>query len=147
MGCIAFDAATIKTGWAMWDRHVLLTGTIDKVAESADLIDVLDHAIKLGLSTVVIEGGYFGVNAATYGNLREVHGAIKRQAWIMGLCSRTVQPSVWQASYGITGGREERKVGARRVANRLGYQGKSQDEADAVVLCAYADAMERMGWE
>lgn len=56
-----------------------------------------------------------------------------------GLKVEIVAPQTWQSGYGIAGKREKRKPLAMEIAKRLGYQGSSQDEADAVCLANYAE--------
>jgi len=55
-----------------------------------------------------------------------------------------VQPGVWQGAFNVGGRRERRKAMALWVAKTLGAEnGITQDEADAVCLCEYAQSMAR----
>ena len=131
---VAFDAAH-KCGMAT---------RADKIYSCT--FDASDHAevsasvaIAQGKKVAVIEDCYLGKNVATMKSLAVIQGRLTQACESVGMRVVTVPASTWQAAYGITGSRTERKRGAMRVAKMIGGDPKNQDEADAICLLDYAE--------
>lgn len=144
MRFIAFDVALRKTGVAYpnsirgWNTEVISVHDTTK----------LDLVIAWAKEThdcvaAAIEDCWLGKNAASFKALAISQGRIVSACERAGLVRiEIVHPSTWQNNYGISaknGG--DVKLGAMRVAKLLGYGGDSQDEADAICLCDYAQQM------
>ena len=138
MSFIAFDAAKKKTGWAFRDGAQWHAGIVD-VSDARALADVLARAICAGVKFAVIENCYLGKNVHTLKTLQEAQTRIRVACEMAGLDVDLVYAHTWQAAYGITGKRDDRKLGAMRIARTLGADVATEDEADAACLCDYAE--------
>lgn len=92
----------------------------------------------MGVTTCALERPYMGLNVTTYGKLMALYSIAQLCLHQVGIETIGVTAQQWQSSYGITGDRDSRKMGARRIARWLGAKPHNQDEADAVCLCAFA---------
>lgn len=147
MKFIGFDAAKKRTGWAYSPRaRVWSTGIID-VTDGAALAEILDAAKWHGVSRAVIENCYLSQgskrNVYTLKTLQEAQTRIRVACEMAGLPVDLVYAQTWQAAFGITGKRADRKLGAQRVAHALGAGALTEDEADAVCLADYAEHVGR----
>lgn len=136
---IAFDAA-IKTGYAYLPLKKYVTGTVSPKSKEA-LAKVFRDALSVGVDRVVIEDCYAGKSVKTLKSLQDSQTRITVEAERFGLPVELVYATTWQAAYGLTGKRADRKRGAMLTAKRLGADPKTQDEADAVCLLHYAESL------
>lgn len=134
---LAFDAAKRRTGWAYGAPGRWTTGLID-VLDTPALDTLIATVAKLGIRHATVENCYLGGNVVTLKALQEAQTRIVTACERQGLAVDLVYAQTWQSDLGLTGPSEDRKLGAMRIARLLGYTGKSQDEADAVCLCDYA---------
>ena len=144
MKFIAFDTALRKTGVAYQtlDGH-WATAVVD-VRDNAALALLLAEAKAEAVTGAVIEDCFFGVNVLTLKRLLEGQTRIRVLCELAGFeVIELIQPSTWQSAFRIGGDRQSRKVGARYVAKMSGYTGTSEDEADAVCLCEFAQSRSR----
>ena len=141
MKVIAFDTAKRKTGWAYkaldgrWETGVVC------VADTGALVDVVKRAQAEGVTHAALEDCYLAKgNVATLKALAAAQGAISTVCKVAGLTVlKPIHAQTWQSAFGITGKRDDRKFGAQRVAHALGASRITDDEADAVCLCDYAE--------
>ena len=146
MKVIAFDAARRKTGYAYirgrGSTHSWVTGVVD-VADTAALAGIIEDANAIGVTKAVIENCYLSDghkrNVYTLKTLQEAQTRIRVACEMAGLDVELVYAQTWQSAYGISGPRPDRKLGAQRVARALGAGDITDDEADAVCLCDYAE--------
>ena len=140
MKFIGFDAALRKTGWAYSPRPgVWNTGIVD-VTDGDALAGIIAAAKRDGVARAVIENCYLGPawNVRALKALQEAQTRIKVACEMAGVMPELIYAQTWQAAFGLTGKRPDRKLGAQRVARALGAGDLTEDEADAVCLADYA---------
>jgi len=134
---IAFDSAT-TTGFAYRSGDIWVTGVFNP-RDKARMRGVIAEAMQCGVECAVIEDCYKSPSVRTLKVLQDCTTRIAVCCEDFGLYVGYCYPSTWQSACGLKGKRDELKKGAKKLAEILGAVRVTQDEADAVCLCDYAE--------
>jgi hypothetical protein len=153
MKYIAFDAAKKRTGWAYRGVNVPWVTGVVCPDDTVRLGEIIAAAKRAGVVAAVIENCYLGARNDEKRNIHTLKMLQDAQTRIVLACEmnglnepkpKLVYPVTWQAAFQIGGRRDDRKLGARRVAKDLGApELVFDDEADAVCRCVYAESLGR----
>ena len=144
MKILAFDQATRRTGYALYDNGQLIeygllesTGT-DADAHMADMYwRVLDLIERCAPDCVGIEGVQFQNNFHTYAVLARMQGAIMGICYAHGIDIRITGASEWRSFCGIRGrARKEQKAAAVQTVASDGIYA-SEDVCEAILHGRY----------
>ncbi len=138
---LAFDCAKLRTGWAYPTAPgVWATGVVHD-CDLWELQRVARQAHEAGVRHAVLEDCYLRANVATLKALQRAQTMCGAACLFTGLIiGEPVMAVTWQTGLGL---RKGDKAGAMLFAQRLGYRGRQQDEADAVCLAYYAGCQAR----
>lgn len=137
---LSLDISSTSTGYAILDGHKLMYSGVltskhkDFIARGHELADKVQAIMQQhDIGFVVIEELKVLKNQKTLTILGIVNGMIIRELGDTPI--DFIPPSVWRASYGLNGKREEAKQKAiALVSEKLKRNDISDDEAEAILL-------------
>jgi hypothetical protein len=153
---LAFDQSTADTGWAYrpFDSKRYTSGVIDMRKETgiSEVLRVLVGARVDGIYDVMLEDVYHDPKKGirTFRVLIETLAMFKGLALGEGFNVTTVLASVWKSDMLSQGGylppkrKEQKDLAVWLAQNEFGMQGKSEDEAEALCIAAWADAQRKL---
>jgi hypothetical protein len=144
---LAFDQSTNVTGWAYMPPNTkhYASGTLDMFGCNYEIIAVMDMAYRDGLRHMTLEGIFHGLNPQTTIKLAALQERFTMWGEAQGFRVRIIQPSTWKSAMLTVSGyfppkRKEQKDVSVWVARQCyGMQSHSEDEADAILMAAWAD--------
>lgn len=158
---LALDSAS-TTGFAfLWPRRKdglyggpsWEFGTV-RAYDRLKRIDLLKWATEMGCTHVALEQPYLGVNAKTYGDLKELRGMWIADAAHEGLALVDIdlRPSCWQRQMLVKNGRQcpagmtkEWSCDIASMITGVKFAKTQHDSADAVCICQYVLDAHRLG--
>lgn len=140
MKILSLDISTTSTGFAVINNGLVEEyGTFsytnpDFVLRCQRMADYLVEVLgkHSDIKKVVIEELKVGKNMATVVKLAIAQGVLLRE--LKGIHATFVGPTVWRKYFGINDKREEAKLKAIKLVDKLGYVVKNDDEAEAILL-------------
>lgn len=140
MKILSLDVSTTSTGFAVINNGLVKEyGTFsytnsDFVLRCQRMADYLSEVLEKhsDIEKVVIEELKVGKNTATVAKLAIAQGVLLRE--LKGIHTTFVGPTVWRRHFGINDKREEAKLKALKLVDKLGYVVKNDDEAEAILL-------------
>jgi crossover junction endodeoxyribonuclease RuvC len=136
MKIAAFDLSLTAPGFAKYDGKARSGGVINTKKLSG--MERLDHirrevlALSEGMDLVVIEDYAYGMANQAH-QLGELGGIIRYSLWERGILYVTVNP-VYLKQYLMGAGNAKKDAMIAEAVRRLGYDGHSNDGADALTL-------------
>lgn len=149
---LAFDQASITSGWAVFDNDELIsygkwtsegTHSTERIGQTkywvASMVEIW-HPDELVFEDIQLQKfGDGGEAVLTYKKLAHLQGVLKNFAFEKGIPYRIVSPSTWRAISKIKGKtRNDKKKNAQLKIKTLYDVSVSQDEADAILIGTWA---------
>ena len=150
---LAFDQASITSGWAVFDDGVLISygkwtsnGTKSTQRISLTKAWVISMVEKWQPDEVILEdiqlqriNGEGQENLLTFKKLAHLQGVLKNYFYELGLPYQIVPPATWREFSDIKGrSRTDKKRNAQLKVQTLFEVKASQDEADAILIGRWA---------
>ena len=138
---LALDLSLTSTGWARYAAGVIRRGHLEPNGlRGYDRLEwIRQRALDLawGCDLVVLEGYSFGSKGNAILNAAELGGVIRMALHDLGLTWANVPPAVLK-KYATGKGNAGKELVLVEAVKRLGYEGSSNDEADALWLLQMA---------
>jgi len=147
MRVIAFDLSLTATGWAGLDGSEILAPPAGVGKGVERLRWIRDSVLELaaGADLVVLEGYSFASKGRAVVSIGELGGVVRLALHEAGLPVVVIPPSS-RAKYATGRGNAPKDQVLAEAIRRLGYDGHSHDEADALWLrCMALDAFDLPG--
>ena len=170
---LAFDQATVTTGWALFEGPELIGHGILTVNEKHDTVtrismmnqEVIRKIKECDPDMILYEDiqaqdlsaksgtNFDSIGILTFKTLSELLGVVRNTAHDAGIEFRIVPSSTWRAATGVKGRyRADKKRSAQLIVKQLYGQLMVNDESDAILLGKYGvDSLrprpEMINWE
>lgn len=150
---LAFDQASITSGWAAFDNNELIkfgswtsdgSHSTDRIMKTknwfANMIQIWKPNLVV-LEDIQLQKFDGGEQVLTYKKLAHLQGVLENYCYENGYIYKVVPPATWRAYNEVKGkSRSDKKRSAQLIIKNLYDLNVSQDEADAILIGKWAAA-------
>jgi len=140
MKILALDLSLSSTGWARWDGSTVSSGVLEGPGTGMERVEAIRarvESLAYGVDVAAVEGYSYASRGRSIVSLGELGGVIRHWFFTVGLPVLEVPPAC-RCKYACGKGNASKDAVLVAAVRRLGYQGHSHDEGDALWLLATA---------